>query len=194
MVVLRWVMISLVLIFSAPAHADFAAGQAAYDRGDFNAAYNEWLPLAEAGDAEAQFRVGRLYDVGEGRSRNGPMAVEWYEKSFKQKNLKAGHNLGYLYDVGKIIPRNYGKAFEYYLYGAYQNDPDSQRNLGLMYFGGHGMTHNFIEGYKWLFISKASGGDATEEQIDEFLKYTRLRDKIIGQKKAREWLINHSRE
>ena len=86
-------MISLVLIFSAPAHADFAAGQAAYDRGDFNAAYNEWLPLAEAGDAEAQFRVGRLYDVGEGRPADWPKAVKWYEKAFEQGNVKAAFNL-----------------------------------------------------------------------------------------------------
>ncbi len=38
-----------------PAVADFDAGFNAYVSGDSRAALQEWLPLAEAGDAEAQF-------------------------------------------------------------------------------------------------------------------------------------------
>ena len=43
----------VVLVLAAgamPARADFAAGMAAYDRGDYQTAYKEWLPLAKAGD------------------------------------------------------------------------------------------------------------------------------------------------
>jgi uncharacterized protein len=43
-----------VLLLAAPAWADFADGLAAYDRGDYETAFEEFLPLAEQGDALAQ--------------------------------------------------------------------------------------------------------------------------------------------
>ena len=99
-----WLPILLCAVLAAPvvSRADFAAGQAAYDAGDFKTAMQEWLPLAEAGDAEAQFRVGRLYDVGEGIAPSGKQAVYWYEKAHKQGNLKATYNLGQIYYSGKM--------------------------------------------------------------------------------------------
>ena len=38
----------------------------AYERGDFASAYSEWLPMAEQGDAVAQFRLGVMYMNGLG--------------------------------------------------------------------------------------------------------------------------------
>lgn len=46
--------------------ADFNAGLDAYDRGDFATALKEWRPLAEDGDASAQFYRGLMYHYGEG--------------------------------------------------------------------------------------------------------------------------------
>ena len=40
---------------------DFDAGLEAANRGDFAAALKEWRPLAEAGDALAQFNLGNMY-------------------------------------------------------------------------------------------------------------------------------------
>ena len=40
--------------------------RAAYERGDYKTAYDEWLPLALAGEAEAQFNIGILHDHGQG--------------------------------------------------------------------------------------------------------------------------------
>ena len=47
----------VALLFSAgSAWADFDDGEAAYRRGDLATAFQEWLPLAEQGDARAQSR------------------------------------------------------------------------------------------------------------------------------------------
>ena len=43
-----------VLLLAAPAWGDFDDGQAAYERGDYETAFEEFLPLAEQGDALAQ--------------------------------------------------------------------------------------------------------------------------------------------
>ena len=59
-------MISIVvaLIFGsigALLAADFQAGFAAFQKGDYAAALREWTPLAEQGDAKAQNNLGVMY-------------------------------------------------------------------------------------------------------------------------------------
>ena len=48
------------------ARADFVTGWQAYQRGDFALAMVEWRPLAERGDARAQYNMGVIYDEGRG--------------------------------------------------------------------------------------------------------------------------------
>jgi len=51
------------LLFSAgSAWADYDDGLAAYNRGDYAAALQEWRPLAEQGDAKAQYNLGVMYN------------------------------------------------------------------------------------------------------------------------------------
>jgi len=46
--------------------ADFQKGLAAAQKGDFVTALREWEPLAEQGDADAQFNLGIMYANGQG--------------------------------------------------------------------------------------------------------------------------------
>ena len=55
-----------LLIWPALVHADLQAGWDAYDQGDYATALKEWQPLAEQGDARAQYKLGILYDKGQG--------------------------------------------------------------------------------------------------------------------------------
>jgi hypothetical protein len=61
--------IVLVLSFvclAVPSWADGQAGVDAYKRGDYATALRDWRPLAEQGDAGAQFYLGTLYAFGQG--------------------------------------------------------------------------------------------------------------------------------
>ena len=60
--------VAVLVGFAAPAYAGFDEGMAAYDRGDYARAYKEFKPLAEQGDADAQFYLGVMYDYGRGVS------------------------------------------------------------------------------------------------------------------------------
>ncbi|MBT3396634.1 MAG: hypothetical protein HN423_05595, partial [Alphaproteobacteria bacterium] len=53
-------------LWSSAANADFAAGVVAYEAGDFAAAFEQWLPEAEAGNDAAQRNIGLLYQSGQG--------------------------------------------------------------------------------------------------------------------------------
>ena len=137
----------------------------------------EWLPLAEAGDAEAQFRVGRLYDIGEGVSVGGAQAVRWYEKAHKQGNLKATYNLARMLDVGERIPRNYGRASTLYLFAACKGHLKSQFNLGLMYMGGHGFPRNYIRAFMWFYYAERNGLSDAKTRYSLFDNFVSSQDK-----------------
>ena len=57
---------AVMILFALPAWADFQDGLDAYDRGDYSTAFKEWLPLAKAGNGEAQLRLGAMYAKGQG--------------------------------------------------------------------------------------------------------------------------------
>ncbi len=63
----RWatVMLALVVVLvAAPAWADLKAGVEAYQRGDYATALTEFRPLAQQGNAGAQFNLGQMYRKG----------------------------------------------------------------------------------------------------------------------------------
>ena len=83
MLVLRLVIYGLaaLLIATVSAHADYAAGKAAFDRGDWTTALREWRPLAKGGDAAAQNNIGFMYRYGRGVAINPAEAVKWYRRA-----------------------------------------------------------------------------------------------------------------
>lgn len=64
---------------------------------DYEGAVKLLRPCAEAGNAEAQCRLGVLYHLGQGVERNLTLAIEWLQNSAEQGNGVAAHNLGTLY-------------------------------------------------------------------------------------------------
>lgn len=90
-------LLVLLLGLASPAVADFEAGRRAYERQDYQAALEAWLPLAEAGNAEAQFWVGKLYSAGKGVEQDFDVAYSYYIQAALQGHsgaeLAAGDGL-----------------------------------------------------------------------------------------------------
>ena len=61
--------------------ADFDKGWDAYEEGDYTTALKEWRPLAEQGNASAQFYLGYLYKMGQGITQDYKKALKWYRLS-----------------------------------------------------------------------------------------------------------------
>lgn len=61
-----FVAAGLTIALAWPAHATFEDGWQAYQKGEFGRAFTEWQPLAERGDARAQFNLGVLLEQGKG--------------------------------------------------------------------------------------------------------------------------------
>ena len=61
------IILAFLMMLSSPVAAqDFDKGLAAAEAGDYATALQEWTPLAEAGDANAQFSLGFMYQYGQG--------------------------------------------------------------------------------------------------------------------------------
>ena len=103
-----------IVCFAVPAWADFKAGMEAYNRGDFAKALREWRPLAEQGDASAQFYLGLSYENGDGVPRDYAIARQWYEKSAAQGDAKAQLYLGLQSAFGQGGPVDLVQAHMWY--------------------------------------------------------------------------------
>lgn len=64
-------------------------GAAEFDQQEYQAAFTDLLPLAQKGDAQAQYAVGYLYYNGLGVSRDFKLAQSWFQKAAAQGNAKA---------------------------------------------------------------------------------------------------------
>ncbi len=116
LIVLRFpitLMLSMVC-FVLPAWADYQAGMDAYNRGDFATALREWRPLAEQGDAKAQFSFGLLHENGDGVPRDYAKARQWYEKAAAQGDAKAQLYLGLQSSFGQGVPMDLVEAYMWY--------------------------------------------------------------------------------
>ncbi len=107
--------------------ADQAEDDSAYDayqRGDYAAAYRAWLPLAEAGDAEAQFNLGILYDLGQGVALSKLRSATWYRRSAEQGFAAAQYNLAVMFANGEGVPQNNVLAYALFDLAA-ADDPEA---------------------------------------------------------------------
>ena len=97
--------LALLLIFSCATAwaADFDKGLAAYNAGDYATALTEWKPLAEQGDAGAQYYLGLTYGKGEGVIEDYKEAVKWFRLAAEQGYAIAQGNLGVSYFSGKGV-------------------------------------------------------------------------------------------
>ena len=117
------VILAFLMTFSSSVVAqDFQKGLAAAQAGDFATALKEWKPLAEAGDAVAQFNLGVMYDIGDGVPQDYAEAVKWYRLAAEQGYVAAQYNLGTMYDNGKGVPQDYAEAVKWYRLAAEQGD------------------------------------------------------------------------
>src|SRR5674476_586003 len=69
---------------------------------------------AEKGDANAQFVLGRKYDIGKGVPQDYAEAAKWYRMAAEQGHAEAQFNLGMLYDEGRGVSQDYAEAAKWY--------------------------------------------------------------------------------
>ncbi|MFZ5482901.1 MAG: tetratricopeptide repeat protein [Pseudomonadota bacterium] len=131
------------------AWAGFDQGLAAYRAGDYTTAMKHWKPLAESGDAAAQYNLGVMYDNGQGVALDYKEAATWYRKAAEQGDADAQINLGLMYHNGQGVAQDYKEAAAWYRKAAEQGYAKAQNNLGVMYDNGQGVAQDYKEAVAW---------------------------------------------
>ena len=111
------------------ASADFETGRAAFFAGEFDTAYRELYPEAEAGNADAQEIIGIYYALGIDRPVDYSIAFDWYMKSSLQGHAGAQSGVGWYYEVGLGVPVDFVEAHVWYTLSTIGGDPDAAISL-----------------------------------------------------------------
>lgn len=146
----------LSLWLTTSAWAGFDEGWAAYQRGDYATAHDEWLPLAIGGDANAQFNLGLMYGGGYGVASNRVEAIKWYRLAAEQGFAKAQAKLGHFLYGG--FGSTSVEAVQWFRKAAEQDEPTAYLGLGYAYSTGLGVSKDKIQAAKWLRLA-AEGGE-----------------------------------
>ncbi len=143
--------------------------------------------IAEAGDAEAQYRLAARYRKGEGVAMDDSTAVHWLKLAAGQGYASAQCEMGVRSIEGMGVPKDLAAAEQWLLKAAEQGDVTAQGNLGGFYY--NGLSERGIEVDKALtWLNKAAAqGEAQSQFVLGMLYY--YCDKVEeDMMKAEYWL------
>jgi TPR repeat protein len=171
--------------------ADFQKGIDAYQRGDYAAALIELTPLAEQGNAGAQYVLGVMYDLGQGVPEDDQTAVKWWTLAAEQGQADAQYALGDMYRNGDGVPQDDQAAVKWWTLAAEQGKAVAQFFLGLMYFLGDGVPEDNVYAHMWANIAAANGNEDGGRLRDDVAKIMTPADITAAQTLARECIAKN---
>ena len=89
-----------------------------YQAKDYDAAYQQLLPLARAGHARAQQLVGYMCRKGWGVQQDFSRAFLWLSRAADQGLASSITQLGMMFDEGEGVPQNYRRSHALYVEAA----------------------------------------------------------------------------
>ncbi|MBR4674643.1 MAG: sel1 repeat family protein [Victivallales bacterium] len=136
---------------------------------DMARAMEMYLKAAEQNYAEAQCRIGLIYEAGQGGIDNPELAAKWFKKAAKQNHEVALLHLGVFYMEGKGVKKDLEKAVKY-LRKASKKYPDAGYVLGTIYeFGRDDIQPDAAEAEKWYKVALNSKHPENIKKADDAL-------------------------
>ncbi len=122
--------------------------------------------MAQAGNAEAAFRIGLLADLGEGVPKDAVEAYRWFRRAAAAGNAAAEFNVAVMQDSGRGTPHDVAGAAEWYARAAARGNRRAQYNLALLYSDGDGLPRNEAVAHAWFKLAAAGGLPAATERLN----------------------------
>ena len=96
---------------------------------DVAAAVRLYRLAADQGNADAQYSLGFMYDIGWGVDENLAEAVKWYKLAADQRYPEALCTLGDMYENRRGVDENLAEAVKWYRLADAQGDAVARNNL-----------------------------------------------------------------
>jgi len=124
LITLLFVFSSVTTVIAAEKNLDEAVE--AMRAGDFAVAYCIMRPLADSGDADAQYNIGWMYLNGYGLRVNDSNALQWWQLASEQGHTDASFSIGMLYSLGEgKVSKDMNLAVDFYLLAAKEGQEDA---------------------------------------------------------------------
>jgi hypothetical protein len=139
------------------------------------------ISSARAGDAEAQYNLGRIYHQDIGVKQNNTEAADWYRRAAEQGHSEAQNSLGLLLVADQ---RDYPGAAQWFAMAARQGNADAQYNLGVIYYSGLGVNYGFAA--HWFQLAAQQGHVQAQRDLGKM--YERGQGVMPDYVEAYQWL------
>lgn len=180
----------LIMISWQVSAATLDEANAAYAKKDYAASMSMLIPLADHGDASAQYLLGVIYGRGNAVvAEDDVAAAKWYRMAAEQGHEGAQARTALMYAFACGVDKNDVEAAKWFQRSADQGAAGSMFHLGRMYLAGRGVPKRVDESIKlWTrsaelgyaraqyflaLISQPDGGrkkaEAAELQINDWL-------------------------
>jgi TPR repeat protein len=174
----RWALMLLLLclitaattVHAAPRSPGVQEGIAAYKSGAFAIALQRFEPLTKAGNPEAAYWMGRMYQDGLGVKKDVDKAVTYFKQAAKKGWRDADLRLGEIYFHGTDVIQNFALARKWLERAAYSGDPLAQRDVGKLYAEGWGVQKDPVWAYVWYEIASRLGDHEASRLRDSLLE------------------------
>src|SRR5712692_2733388 len=142
---------TILLCSVLSAAGDLESAKRAYQDKDYAKAFKEVMPLADQGNADAQFILGKMYWEGQGVLKDSDQAIKWFKLSAAQGNADAQFYLGSFY----LLPhRDIAEGAKWLRISAEQGNQDAQWLLGKAYLqGDKELPRDPVLAEMWLWLA-----------------------------------------
>jgi hypothetical protein len=167
----------MALAAAAPLSAQSVkAGIDAWQRADYSSAVAIWRPLAEKGDADAEFNLAQAYRLGRGVPINLAAAKSWFERAANKGHVDAETTLGLLlFENG-----DQASGLKWLKAAAEQGEPRALLVYGTALFNGDSVAQDPILGYAYVSRAAAQGLAPAKDTLAQLDKLMSVEDRKKG--------------
>ena len=168
--------------------ADLEKGLAAFAEGDYETALAECQPLADEGNVEAMFCVGRMYANGFGVPMDDALALKWYGLAAGENHAEAQYNLGVMHANGWGVAMNDVPAAGFYRLAAGNGFVPAQSALGYCYKRGAGVEKDLVQAYRWFDVAAQNEDLSAASERDDLADRLSEDEIFAARQSALQWL------
>ena len=163
----------------------FQRGNVAYEKRQYGKALAAWKKASQEANAEACYRIGRLYARGEGVVKSIPDAVVWYRCAADLGHVEAQYQLGTIYingeSPGPSGPDNWLKS------ASRRDSAAATRNLETLFPNGIAVEKDLDAAIRWITAAARNGKAEAQNILAEM--YRRGIGIAQDYESARDWYL-----
>lgn len=164
-----------------PQSPSVRAGIDAYLAHNYDEAIRQWRPLADRGDADAQYNLAQAYFLGNGVPQNSNLAEQWYARAARQGHPDAIANYGLLlFQDGQRR-----EAMPWIERAATRGDPRAQYVFGTTLYNGDVVPQDMARAYAMMVRASSQNLPAAVSQLAEMERHISPQDRAHGIEIAR---------